>query len=433
MEQLIPNQAPTPIRYCLYARKSTESDEMQALSIDSQIKEMGKIAVRDHLNVIDIRRESHSAKASGQREIYNQLVQDLRESKFDGILTWAPDRLSRNAGDLGSLVDLMDQKLLKEIRTYSQIFTNDPNQKFLLMILCSQAKLENDNRGLNTKRGMRARVEMGLWPWQPPTGYLPSTDKDKKCQVEVDPERGPIITKIFEKIAYENCSGRSVYKWLRDDLKFKTKYGKSLNLGNIYRLVRNTFYYGTFEYPKDSGQWHQGKHKPLITKELFDLVQDKIIRSEMKALNKEFAFVKLITCGQCGSGITADEKFKNLKDGTVRRHVYYGCTGSRDISCKNPWVREDELIKQLSDMIERMDLDTLGIRENIQKEVDRYYYFRKGVLGIKEKDKKNKDIDIRLYAQYILKEGNLYEKRELLTNLKSKLKLKDKILEFTTG
>jgi len=406
---------------------------MQALSIDSQIKEMGKIAVRDHLNVIDIRRESHSAKASGQREIYNQLVQDLRESKFDGILTWAPDRLSRNAGDLGSLVDLMDQKLLKEIRTYSQIFTNDPNQKFLLMILCSQAKLENDNRGLNTKRGMRARVEMGLWPWQPPTGYLPSTDKDKKCQVEVDPERGPIITKIFEKIAYENCSGRSVYKWLRDDLKFKTKYGKSLNLGNIYRLVRNTFYYGTFEYPKDSGQWHQGKHKPLITKELFDLVQDKIIRSEMKALNKEFAFVKLITCGQCGSGITADEKFKNLKDGTVRRHVYYGCTGSRDISCKNPWVREDELIKQLSDMIERMDLDTLGIRENIQKEVDRYYYFRKGVLGIKEKDKKNKDIDIRLYAQYILKEGNLYEKRELLTNLKSKLKLKDKILEFTTG
>lgn len=432
MNQPNPSQPPPPIKYCLYARKSTESDEMQALSIDSQIKEMSKIAIRDNLKVVDIRRESHSAKASGQREVYNQLVQDLRENKFDGILTWAPDRLSRNAGDLGALVDLMDQKLLKEIRTYSQVFTNDPNQKFLLMILCSQAKLENDNRGLNTKRGMRARVEMGLWPWQPPTGYLPSTDKDKKCQVTVDLERSPIITKIFEKIAYENCSGRSVYKWLKDDLKFKTKYGKSLNLGNLYRLVRNTFYYGTFEYPKDSGQWHQGKHKPLITKELFDLVQDKIIRSEMKSLNKEFAFVKLITCGQCGSGITADEKFKNLKDGSVRRHVYYGCTGSRDINCKNPWVREDELIKQLSDMIERVDLDTLGIRENIQKEVDRYYYFRKGVLGIKERDKKNKDIDIRLYAQYILKEGNVYEKRELLTNLKSKLRLKDKILKFTT-
>ena len=97
------------VKYCLYARKSTESDEMQALSIDSQIKEMEAIAERLGLYIVEVKRESHSAKASGQRPVYKQLLVDIDQGKFNGVLTWAPDRLSRNAGDLGSLVDLMDQ------------------------------------------------------------------------------------------------------------------------------------------------------------------------------------------------------------------------------------------------------------------------------------------------------------------------------------
>ena len=67
--------------YCLYARKSTESDEKQALSIDSQIKEMTELAIRENLNVIDVRRESHSAKTSGERPVYNQLIKDVENGK----------------------------------------------------------------------------------------------------------------------------------------------------------------------------------------------------------------------------------------------------------------------------------------------------------------------------------------------------------------
>lgn len=145
------------LRYCLYARKSTESDERQAMSIDSQIKEMQAMAARERLKVTSMKMESFSAKQSGCRPVFNQLLHDIRNGEYDGILTWAPDRLSRNAGDLGSLVDLMDMNKLRQIRTYSQSFSNTPNEKFLLMILCSQAKLENDNRGINVKRGIRAK------------------------------------------------------------------------------------------------------------------------------------------------------------------------------------------------------------------------------------------------------------------------------------
>ncbi len=76
-----------PVKYCLYARKSTESDEKQTLSIDSQINEMLAIAKRDGLEVVDIRRESFSSKDAGKRPIYNQMLVDVRIGKFNGILT----------------------------------------------------------------------------------------------------------------------------------------------------------------------------------------------------------------------------------------------------------------------------------------------------------------------------------------------------------
>ncbi len=264
------------LKYCLYARKSMEQEDKQALSIESQVNEMLVLAEREKLNIVEIKRESHSSKEVGQRPIYNELLSEIRQGKFNAILTWAPDRLSRNAGDLGAVVDMMDQKSLIEIRTFSQRFTNNPNEKFLLMILGSQAKLENDNRMINIKRGLRARVEMGLWPTSPPTGYLSSKRTDQKCQVFIDPHRAPVIKQMFEKVAYEKMSGKRLYVWLKEEQKFKTKTGKFISLGNVYLILRTPFYYGSFEYPKGSGKWYQGKHTPIITKELFDRVQENI-------------------------------------------------------------------------------------------------------------------------------------------------------------
>ena len=75
------------LRYCLYARKSTESDERQAMSIDSQIKEMMEQAVKENLNIVEVRQESHSAKLSGARPVFKQLISDIDRGLFDAILT----------------------------------------------------------------------------------------------------------------------------------------------------------------------------------------------------------------------------------------------------------------------------------------------------------------------------------------------------------
>lgn len=416
-------QEAVKVRYCLYARKSTESEERQVLSIDSQIKEMLQLSEGEGLEIVAMKRESHSAKETGQRPVFNEIIEEIRSGKYNGILTWAPDRISRNAGDLGKIVDLMDSGGLQEIRTYSQSFRNNPNEKFLLMILGSQAKLENDNRGINVKRGLRTRVEMGLWPGVAPTGYLNQKHMDKKCQVVLDPDRAPVVKKMFEKVAYEKWSGRRVYHWLRFDLNFHTLGNKPISCGNLYRLLINPFYYGVFEYPKKSGNWYQGKHEPLISKELFDLVQAQLKRDSIVRQSHEFAFTKLITCGLCGSTFSAEEKYKQLKDGTVAKYIYYGCGRARDHHCKNVYLREEELIEQIVKSLDQIDFNQLGIQHKFEEELRRFNKFQRGVLGLSKSQTAHEEIDLKTYVKYTLKEGSNEEKRELMGNFKSKIKI----------
>jgi len=143
------------------------------------------------------------------------------------------------------------------------------------------------------------------------------------------------------------------------------------------------------------------------------------VRSDIK----EFAFTKLMLCGLCGSGITAEEKFKKLKDGTSNRYVYYGCTRARDKDCKNGYVREEELIAQTVKIMDEIDLNQISMREKFEAEVERMRKFQRAFTGTSADTKPQKEIDLRDYAKYLLREGSVTEKRELLLCIKTKLVL----------
>jgi hypothetical protein len=300
------------------------------------------------------------------------------------------------------------------------------------MILCSQAKLENDNKSINVKRGLRTRCEMGLRPGPAVFGYLNEKHADKKCQVVLDPERSHIVKKMFEKVAYEKWSGRRIYQWLKFDLNLKTRNGnKGLTLSNIYMILENHFYYGAFEYPKKSGNFYSGKHEPIITKELFDLVQNQVKTQVLRTQEpKEFAFTKMMSCGLCDSSITAEEKFKKLKDGSVNRHIYYSCAKSKDRFCKCGYINEEDLIKQFEKLLDQININEIGMRDRIKTEVSRIKKFQQSVLGLKQEIQVNA-VDVRNYAKFILKDGSIEEKRELLSCFKSKITLSNKIIGLT--
>ncbi len=422
----VTSDTPEPIQYCLYARKSSEADEAQALSIDSQIKEMQAMAERDGLVIADIYYEAHSAKDSGQRPVFRQLLFDIKSGKFTGILTWAPDRISRNAGDLGSVVDLMDQGYIKEIRTNGQVFRNSPNEKFLLMILCSQAKLENDHKGENVKRGQRALCEKGIRPGIAPVGYINITSRIRgNAKIVIDPERAPIIRQMFEKVAKEFWTGRELYVWVNDEMKYLSKGGAKMSLSSIFKILHTTFYYGSFEFPEKSGNWYQGTHEPLITKQIFDRVQGNLCGAEHgKHGLKEFAFTKTIICGTCGSGVTAEEKIKKSSRGW-KRYTYYHCIKKIKSTCNESWIREEELLEALLKSIDTLDFNNTKMEVKFKEEIAKYNKFSSIFLKQKEGMVKT-EFNCRDYVKYILSSGSYMEKRVVLQNLHTKIILKDK-------
>lgn len=413
--------------YCLYARKSSEEDERQAMSIDSQVKEMSDLAAKDGVFVKDIRKESHSAKISGMRPVFMNLLKDIREGRFTGILTWAPDRLSRNAGDLGQLVDLMDQGRLLQIKTFTQMFSNNPNEKFLLMILCSQAKLENDQKGLNVKRGIRAKCEMGWRPGMAPLGYFNRAFNGVK-DIIIDPDRGPIVTEAFQKVADSGISGRKLKKWL-EEKGFTNKSGIPISLSQTYLMLKNSFYYGEFEYPIKGGNWYKGKYPPLITKEVFDKVQKRlVVPLKSKWGSKTFTYKGLFKCASCGSSLVGEDKYRKRKWSEPKYHIYYHCSRQVDYDCSEKYISEQDLAKAFFKYINFIYMahpQTLNLTPEIREGMNDYKKVRDDVLLRQDIDPDEKTIDLRDYARHVLSNGDTERKRQLIQLFNCQLYLHD--------
>ena len=330
-------------RYILYIRKSSESEDRQVMSLDAQESEMMSIAKREKLNVVHVIRESHSAKTTGQRPEFNRMIKGIQSGAYNAILTWAPDRISRNAGDLGRVIDLMDSGKLECIQTYSQIFTNDPNNKFMFMMLGSQAKLENDQKSVNVKRGNREKLKRGDWINSAPFGYL--NNKATKTIV-VDSERAPYISQIFELYATRLYSYKKLSNLLYEQ-GLRTKSGKKVHAGNIQRIVKRTFYYGVME---SNGKYYQGNHKPLVSQKLFEQCQEiSSDKSRPRAKTKGFTLSGFIKCESCGCAITAEIK--------KQKYVYYHCTnGKGNCNQKSFNANENELHKEITKDLKKLHI-----------------------------------------------------------------------------
>lgn len=372
---------------------------------------MQRISEKQKLNVVETIQESKSAKDSGQRAGFTQLLAGLEEERFNAILTWAPDRLSRNAGDLGKLVDMMDQKVLVKIRTSGQTFTNTPDEKFLLMILCSQAKLENDNRSKNVKRGQRIRCEMGTRPGPVPLGYklIRGQKYGEPSKIIIDKDQAPFIKKSFEYIAYENLSGRQVKEYLEDE-GFRNKQGKVIGYSRIFKIIKEPFYYGEFDY---GGIRYKGTHKPIITKELFDLVQDKLQKYAVREKwgRKDFYFNRILKCAECGSGVSGTEHTN--RHGT--KYIYYKCNkygGTKKCSCK--YIREEKLFEEVAKIIVDVKEEHLRMNRRIKED-----------LTMINRHHRDNPITIQDHLISILKYGTKKEKSDILRSFKEKLLLKD--------
>jgi DNA invertase Pin-like site-specific DNA recombinase len=289
------------MKYILYARKSTDEDDRQILSIESQMAELKEFAAKEKLEIAASFTEAKTAKEPGRMK-FGEMLALIEQGKADGILSWHPDRLARNPIDGGRIIYMVDTGKIKSLKFPSFWFEDTPQGKFMLNIAFGQSKYFIDNLSENVKRGLRQKLRNGVYPGWAPLGYL---NEPKRHNIVIDPVKHKLIRKLFEIYA----GGEHTLEALTtkfNDLGLTSVRDKALQLSMAHRILRSPFYYGVFKY---KGETYQGKHEPIITKKLFDQVQE-VMRyrgKKRKIIRHGFIFTGFLKCS-CGCSITAETK-----------------------------------------------------------------------------------------------------------------------------
>ena len=339
-------------KFFLYARKSTDVEDKQVLSIDAQLTELRSFAREQNLDVVEEFIEKQSAKIPG-RPIFGQMLKRIERGEANGIVSWHPDRLARNSVDGGQIIYFLDTGKLASMKFPSHWFENTPQGKFSLSMAFVQSKYYVDSLSENTKRGLRQKVRMGIFPSQAPLGYI---NDSRTKTIVVEKKKAKIIRLAFERYAKGNQRLEDISNFLAKN-GIVSRGGKRIHKTRATFILSNPFYTGLFNY---AGELHEGKHEPIISKKLFDLVQEVMKlrgQPERKSKNEPQPFCGLISCTECGMMITGEYKVKKQKNGNVHNYTYYHCTKkNKNVKCSQPCIREEELNRQLSSEIQKVSL-----------------------------------------------------------------------------
>ena len=347
------------IKYFLYARKSSESEDRQIQSIDDQINRLKELASDLNLDIKKIYTEAKSAKKPNNRPLFDEMIQRIENDEADGILCWQINRLSRNPIDSGKLSWLLQQGILKSIQTIDRQYLPDDNV-ILFSVEAGSANQYILDLKKNVKRGQESKLAKGWLPCFAPQGYLNSRIKEKgENDILKDPERFPLIRKMWDLMLTGNYTPPQILEIANNEWGYRTRKtkrsgGNPLSRSGIYRIFTNIFYTGIIEY---SGRQYGGKHEPMITLEEYDRVQKLLGRKgRLRPKTHKFAFTGFIRCAECGCLYTAETKTKFIKStGELRDYTYYHCTHrKKDINCsQRTAIKDKDLEIQIEKEIEK--------------------------------------------------------------------------------
>ena len=334
------------MKYILYARKSTEEDDRQVLSIEAQLVELKEFAAKEKLEIVASLCEAKTAKEPGRIK-FAEMLAILESGKANGIISWHPDRLARNSVDGGKIIHFVDRGLIRSLKFPTFWFEPTPQGLFMLNIAFGQSKYFVDNLRENVKRGLRQKIRNGVWPSWAPVGYA---NNPKTRGIDVDSDKSPKVKKLFEMYATGEYPLNFLANWC-EKKKLLTNAGNKISMSNVQHILQNPFYVGLMRY---KGEIFEGTHEPLISKRLFDKCQEVMAkRGKVRPDRKHnFAFLGLMKCASCGCSITAQ-----YAKGNGGIYTYYRCTKKRGV-CQEKYLDERQLLKQIKNFLQKVSLSS---------------------------------------------------------------------------
>jgi site-specific DNA recombinase len=453
-------------RYFGYIRVSTVKQGEKGVSLQEQRSTIETYARRFELRLAEWFEERESAARRG-RPVFTQMMRQLQRGKAQGVIIHKIDRGARNLKDWADLGELIDSGV--EVHFANESL--DLNTRGGRLSADIQAVVAADyirNLREETRKGFYGRLKQGLYPLPAPLGYL---DAGKGKIKNIDPLTAPFIRKAFELYSMQRYSLHSLLAEL-NGMGLRNSQGKPITLNGISTILNNPFYMGIIRV-KTTSELFLGAHQPLVSKSLFDRVQ-MILEGKTvdRVVRHDFTFRRMVRCASCKRSLIGELQ---------KSHVYYRCQTKH---CPTTTVREEVIDSAIAAMLSALELDDEelglvanwmaearahqdttreeeiqgarlkidGIRNRLQRLVDAFidgvldkalFEDRKSALTVEEAEARDRIRYLEAGADHALKQLEEFlelikdapftykhatpqEKRELLRNLFSNMRLIDR-------
>lgn len=355
------------MRYILYARKSSESEDRQVQSIEDQRRILRALADERGFDVAEEIEESHSAKDPGARPGFDRMLTMIEKGQAEGILCWSVNRLSRNPIDSGKLSWLLQRGVLQVIQTPEKPYLPSDN----VLIFSVETGMANQyilDLKKAVRRGTDSKLAKGWFPHRAPEGYLNNLWDHT---IEIDPERFVLLQRAWRLLVAGTHTPARVIALLNDEWGYRTRKtgkggGRKLSRSAGYRLFSSLFYAGYFRH---GDQVYKGSHPPMLSLSEFEEVQRRLGGQSGRAhyQKRDFAYAGLIRCGRCGQSVTAEAQAGRHGRG---HWVYYHC-GNAAGTCDKRSIREDVLEERIDACLTQITI-TPEFKEIVRDALERW-------------------------------------------------------------
>ena len=443
----------------IYCRVSTEEQSENGYSIDEQerlleewCKKMGYVIYKCYSD------RGISGKNIKDRPALKELLSDAKAGKFDMVISWKINRLSRKLEDVLKIVNLLEKNNIT-FKSYSEPFETDtPAGRMQFQMMALIGEFERGTIAQNVKMGMIAKAKSGNWCGGRVLGYdlvpnnSPEEEKKGKNKLEINEKEAEIVRFIFNE--YSKGKGYKAITNKMNKLGYKTKKGNNFSVGSIRDILTNPVYIGEIRYNVRQN-WSEkrrrninpnpirvkGKHEAIIDRELWDKVQ-LILESKKgkpsRIYDGEYPLTGILRCPKCGAGMVISRTTNTLADGSKKRIAYYCCGNWKNKGtsvCNSNTIRVDKANEYVFKKIEELVSNEAVIKavvKNINKERKDKVKPAKRLLGdidkeLEKLDKRKRKIfeayedDILTKAEFQIRKDELNEKIRILEEEKKPL------------
>jgi site-specific DNA recombinase len=360
------------IKCAIYTRVSTDNQaEVEFNSCEAQKEKIHSfIKSQEDMEVFEVYSDPGFTGANTNRPALMKLIQDIRQNKINLVISYKIDRLTRSPKDFYQLIELFEKYNVDFISVTERFDTSTPSGRLLRNIMLTFSQFERELISERTKDKMLQRAQKGMWNG----GTVPFGYKTENKKLVIDKRSAGIVRDIYNIYIEIQSVARIASKLLADNIR--DSKGLTLPKSHIYNILRNPVYAGKIRY---DGEILKGNHKPIISEDIFDIVQ-KIHKKRVGKLHlhKRYSLSGLIKCKECGSFMTPCHTNKK-SHGKTRRYYYYRCTSTlkKDWNnCKTRQVSANRLEDYISDNLKRISqdkhyIDSLIFRLNYGSSDDR--------------------------------------------------------------